>query len=160
MRILFSVVFVFIAVAVQHVIHEYSHVLAAKIVGVKVVRIQWLTYSWGSRVFYENEPTYESLTNKKWAFIAGAGYIITNTLAYIFILIYHFLPFGWVKAFVSMLLIVFLLGDSTYFTLGSMLNFGDIIGIIKTMNISKRWAIFFCGLILIFNILIVKVVLY
>lgn len=153
-------IFAFISLCLQHPTHEYAHVIVAKLLGEKVTHIQWLTYHGGTRVFYENEPNFESTVSKKWAMIAGAGYIVTNCLAYIFVCFYLFIPLGLLKAFLCILSIVFLLCDSLYFVLGSMLNFGDIVGIKKALNLPRWFCILLCYIILIFNIILVKMVFY
>ena len=156
------VVFIFalISLCLQHPLHEYAHVIVAKLLGEKVIRIQWLTYHGGTRVFYENEPSFETIISKKWALIAGAGYIVTNCLAYIFVYLYIILPFGLIKAFVCILSIVFLLCDSLYFVLGSIMNFGDIVGIQKTLKLPRWLCIFLCFMIFTLNITLVKVIFY
>jgi hypothetical protein len=64
----------FLALCIQHPIHEFSHVIATQLCGEKVTRIQWLSYHGGTRVFYENEPDFMSENiNRKWVFIAGAA---------------------------------------------------------------------------------------
>lgn len=152
--------FSLIALFLQHSIHEYSHVLVAKLLGEKVIKIQWLTYHGGTRVFYENEPTFEFQVERKWAGIAAAGYIVTNCLAYIFTVTYMILQNGWLKAFLCILSMVFLFMDSLYFTLGSIFDFGDIIGIKKTLNISKSLSVFLSFLVLLINLMIIVGVFY
>lgn len=52
-------IFIFLIIILgllQHIVHECGHMLAAKIMGEKVVKVQWFTYHGGTRVFYENEP--------------------------------------------------------------------------------------------------------
>ena len=152
--------FLLIALCLQHIVHEYSHVLVAKLLGEKVIKIHWLTYHGGTRVFYENEPTWEFQVEKKWAGIAGAGYIVTNCLAYIFAVTYMILQNGWLEAFLCILSMVFLFMDSLYFTLGSIFNFGDIMGIRKALNISKSISVFFSFLVLLINVMIIVGVFY
>jgi len=152
--------FSLIAICFQHIIHEYAHVLVANLLGEKVVKIQWLTYQGGTRVFYENEPDFKFEVKKKWAGIAGAGYIVTNCLGYVFTMIFIMLQNSWFKAFLCIVSMIFLFVDSLYFTLGSIFNFGDVIGISKVLNISKSLSIFFSFLVLFINILIIAVVFY
>jgi hypothetical protein len=153
-------IFALAAICLQHPIHEYAHAVTAKLLGEKVVQIQWLTYFGGTRVFYENEPNYESAVAKKWAVIAGAGYITTNSLAYIFVCIYYCLSSGWIKAFVCILSIIFLLCDSLYFALGSVFNFGDVVGVRNALKLSHKRSVFLCFTILVINIAIAKMVFY
>lgn len=160
MSIIIILPFLLIALCLQHLIHEYSHALVANLLGEKVSKIQWFTYRVGTRVFYENEPDFEFQVKSKWAGIAGAGYIVTNCLAYILVVIYIILQNSWLKAFLCMLSMIFLFLDSLYFTLGSTFDFGDIIGVRKALNISKSSSVFFSYLVLLINILIIVVVFY
>lgn len=155
MEHLYSLIFAFVGIIIQHPLHELSHVAMAKIFGEKVTRIQWLTYQGGTRVFYQNEPDFNMKIPKKWAWISSAGYLTTNLCGYLLVLIYFLLPNGMVKAFVCILSIVFLLADSSYFVLGSVFNFGDVIGIKKTLNISKTLTIAISSLVLAFNCFII-----
>ncbi|WP_426348580.1 M50 family metallopeptidase [Alloiococcus sp. CFN-8] len=152
--------FLLIALGLQHIIHEFSHVLAAKLLGEKVIKIQWLTYKGGTRVFYENEPDLTDEVEKKWAVIAGAGYIITNSLGYIFAIVFTLFDNSFIKVFLCIVSMVFLVIDSLYFTLGSTFDFGDVIGVRRVLNISKTLAIISSSLILVINIFIIGVVFY
>lgn len=152
--------FLIIGLYLQHLIHEYSHALVANLLGEKVLKIHWFTYRGGTRVFYENEPDFKLQVKRKWAGIAGAGYITTNCLAYILVGVYMILQGGWLKVFVCVLSMIFLFLDSLYFTLGSIFGFGDIIGVRKAFSLSKSSTIFFSSLVLLINILIIGRVFY
>ena len=145
MQYIIVIGFSFIALCFQHIIHEYSHVIAAAIFKEKVSRIQWLTYHGGTRVFYENEPDLSSQNiQKKWAVISGAGFITTALLSYLFLLLYFLIENAWIKTGLCFFAIMFLMVDSLYFALGSIFNFGDIIGVRKTLGISKRISVVLC----------------
>lgn len=159
-KTLLPIVFVLFAVALQHLVHEFAHVCAARLFGVKVTRVQWLTYRGGTRVFYENEPDFTASAPKKWAVIAGAGYIATNGLAYILTGVYACLPQGWVKAFAAVLCVVFLLGDGAYFVLGSIFDFGDIVGVRNTLKLPKQLSVALAVGVLAINAAIGKTVFY
>lgn len=153
-------IFLITGLYLQHLLHEYSHVLVANLLGEKVLKIHWLTYHGGTRVFYENEPDFEFQVKRKWGIIAGAGYIVTNCLAYILVGIYMIIQGSWLKVFVCILSMIFLFLDSLYFTLGSIFDFGDIIGVRKAFNLYKSSTIIFSSLVLLINILIIVVVFY
>ena len=132
-----------IALCVQHIIHEYAHVLAALLFGERVSRIQWLTYHGGTRVFYENEPDLDSPNiDRKWALISGAGFISTIVLGYLFLFSYFLVENTWVKTGLCFFAIIFLIVDSLYFAIGSIFDFGDILGVRKTLNMSKQLSVF------------------
>jgi hypothetical protein len=43
----------------QHIVHECSHIFVARLNGIKIIKVNWLTYPrflLGTRVFYDNEP--------------------------------------------------------------------------------------------------------
>jgi hypothetical protein len=152
MRYIIVIGFSFIALCFQHIIHEYSHVLAAVILKEKVSHIQWLTYHGGTRVFYENEPDLSSRNiPKKWAVISGAGFITTTLLSYLFLLLYFIIENVWIKTGLCFFTIMFLIVDSLYFMLGSIFNFGDIIGVRKTLNISKLVSVVICTTIFLLH---------
>ncbi len=156
-----------IVILLQNVIHEYAHVMVAKLKGVKVIKIQWFTYSklvFGTRVFFEKEPNFdEDNIEKKWGWIAAAGYISTTGIGYIVTIIY-FLYFkymsSWVILVSCLLSMVFLTFDPLYFTLGSIFDFGDIIGFRKAFKIEKSVSILFSLLVLTLNILLIRLVWY
>ncbi len=53
------ILIMFLGLLLQHVVHEYSHILVAKFNGIEIIKVQWLTYPrlfMGTRVFYGNEP--------------------------------------------------------------------------------------------------------
>ena len=152
-----------VAVCFQHLLHELSHVAAARLFGVRVMRIQWLTYQGGTRVFYENEPDFisDDISNtsgsisKKWAVIAGAGFLTTTTLGYLFTAAYFLVPNSTLKIGLCFFSIVFLLVDSLYFMIGSIGHFGDIVGIQKIMKLPKSQTILICTLLFLFHLAIV-----
>lgn len=151
---------IIIAGLLQHIVHECGHMLAAIILGEKIVKVQWLTYHGGTRVFYENEPDYNKYTAKKWAIIASGGYAATNILGYFLIFLYNILPSNFLKLVCYIAAMMFLVTDCLYFTLGSIGNFGDIIGIRDILNIPKSISVLLSIIGFSINILIIKVVFY
>ncbi len=148
--------FSFVALCIQHLIHEFSHLIAARLCGEKVIRIQWLTYHGGTRVFYENEPDLSSENiSRKWALIAGAGFITTTILGYIYTAAYFVVPNHLIKAILCFFSIVFLAVDSMYFLIGSIGNFGDIVGVQKIMKIPKEFATLLCAAVFVFHLAII-----
>lgn len=161
---LITLMFVLPALLAQHLIHEYAHVVAAKIFDVKVIRIQWITYKGGTKVFFENEPDFfndsAEIISKKWAWISIAGYLVTNVIGYFLVLIFLLLENGWVKGAVCYFCIIFLIVDSLYFLLGSILNFGDIVGARKTLYVSRRLSIIGTSIILALNLALINKMFY
>lgn len=149
-----------LAVCLQHIVHECAHVCVARILGEKVKKIQWLTYYGGTRVYLENEPDFSKPVDKKWAAIAAAGYVTTNVVGYCLILIYSFAQNIFLKRCCCIAAIMFLIIDSLYFVWGSIGNFGDIIGIRKTLHIPKGVSVLLSVLVMAINIFIIKVVFY
>lgn len=148
------------SVALQHVVHEFSHAVAAHLLGEKVVRIQWLTYQGGTRVFFENEPDFTCNPAKKWGIIAASGYFVTNTIGYILTAVYYFSNSILVKRVTCIPAIMFLTIDCIYFVLGSFGNFGDITGIRKTFHIPRWLTNILTVLMLAFNLWIVISIFY
>ena len=145
-----------VALCFQHLLHELSHVAAARLFGVRVMRIQWLTYQGGTRVFYENEPDLTSDNiSKKWAVIAGAGFFTTTILGYLFTAAYFLVSNNILKICLCFFSIIFLLVDSLYFMIGSIGHFGDIVGIQKIMKIPQRLTILICAILFLFHLAIV-----
>jgi len=147
----------------QHIIHEYAHVLIAKVVGVRTIRIQWFTYSkivLGTKVFFENEPTFnEENLGKKWGWISIAGLMSTLPIGYIFTIIYLIYSKymdNWLMLVVWLFSVVFLICDPLYFFIGSVLSLGDVVGFRKVFNIKKSVSIIVCLLVLLINWLIIK----
>lgn len=156
-----------IVILLQNIVHEYSHVIAAKLNGVRVIKIQWFTYSkflLGTRVFFNKEPTFnEGSIEKKWGWISIAGFINTTVLGYISIIISSIYPkhtYNWLILILCLFSIVFLTFDSLYFVLGSIFNFGDVVGFRRVFKIKKSVSIIFSLLILLSNILLIKLVWY
>lgn len=163
-RYLLTLIFVLPALLAQHLIHEYAHVAAAKIFDVKVIRIQWMTYKNGTKVFFESEPDFldnssESIS-KKWAWISIAGYLATNVIGYLSALVFLLLKDGWVKGAVCYFSIIFLAIDSLYFFLGSIFNFGDIVGFRKTLSISRPLSIMGASIIFVLNLTLISRLFY
>ncbi len=155
-RYLVALGFSLAALIFQHLIHELSHVLAARLCGEKVIRVQWLTYHGGTRVFYENEPDPGSEeTNKKWMLIAGSGFITTTILGYLFTVLYFVVANGLLKAILCYFSVIFLVVDSLYFFIGSIGNFGDVTGVRKMARISRRLSILLCIAILAIHLAII-----
>lgn len=147
-----------LASCLQHLIHEFSHVLAAMITGEKVTHIQWFTYHGGSRVFYENEPDLNTENiNKKWIFIAGAGFLVTTLLGYLFTMLYFIVSNNWLKIILCLFAFIFIISDSLYFLIGSILNFGDVIGIRKTLKMPKWLSIILCAGIFTVHCIAIKI---
>lgn len=157
-------VYIFISIIIsgllQHIVHECGHMLAAIILGEKIVKVQWFTYHGGTRVFYENEPDYNKSTDKKWAIIASRWYIATNLSGYFFIFLYHMLTNNFLKLFCYVAVMMFLVTDSLYFTVGSIGNFGDIIGIRDILNMPKSISVLLSVIGFALNVLIIKLVFY
>ena len=155
------ITFTFIALCFQHIIHEYSHVLAALIYKEKVSHIQWLTYHGGTRVFFMNEPDFSSQhIDKKWAVIAGAGFTVTTIFGYLFLCLYFRVESPWIKTWLCFFTIIFLIVDSLYFVLGSILNFGDIIGIRETVKIPKWLSVVLCSAVFLLHCTIIYFCFY
>ncbi|MDK2813446.1 MAG: hypothetical protein PWQ08_701 [Clostridiales bacterium] len=150
-----------VAVCSQHVLHELSHAVVARLFGVRVTRIQWLTYHGGTRVFYEDEPDLTSDNiSKKWAFIAGAGFLTTTTLGYFFTAAYFLVPNNTLKIGLCFFSIIFLFVDSLYFLIGSIGDFGDVVGIRKIMKLPKKLTILICTVIFLFHLAIILRIFY
>lgn len=152
-----------VTVCSQHVLHELSHAVVARLFGVRVTRIQWLTYHGGTRVFYENEPDFisDDINNtsdsisKKWAVIASAGFLTTTTLGYFFTAAYFLVPNNTLKIGLCFFSIIFLFVDSLYFLIGSIGDFGDVVGIRKIMKLPKKLTILICTVIFLFHLEII-----
>ncbi|MDF2923702.1 MAG: hypothetical protein K0R57_2616 [Paenibacillaceae bacterium] len=162
---LITILLTLIALAFQHIIHEVSHIIAAKYTGIKVLRVQWLTYHGGTRVFYEDEPDLRTDLNigKKWGMISGAGFMITNTLGYIGAISLQLIDntsHAWMKVALTFLVLIFLSVDCIYFLLGSIFDFGDIMGVRAVWHISKMISIILCGFMVVFNFAIIKILIY
>lgn len=149
-----------IAVLLQHIVHECAHVCAAKLLGEKVKKIQWFTYHGGTRVYLENEPDYNKPVDKKWAAIAASGYVTTNVIGYCLIIVFYLAQNIFLKRCCCIAAMMFLIIDSLYFVLGSIGNFGDIVGIRKTLHIPKWVSVLLSVLVMAINIFIIKVVFY
>lgn len=158
MRLL-AVLFTLPALLAQHLIHEYSHVVAAKRMGFKVLRIQWLTYHGGTKVFFEGEPDFDhpkEPLDTRWAWVSIAGFLVTNVIGYLSVAVFSVLENGWVKAAVCYWGIVFLSVDSLYFLLGSVFDFGDIVGFRKTLRISKGLSVLTAFLVFLLNLFLIN----
>lgn len=151
----------------QHIVHECSHILVAKFNGIKIIKVQWLTYPrflMGTRVFYDNEPELgEKDIESKWGWVAIAGLITTTFIGYIIIISY--LLFSkymshWLIIIVCLFSMIFLINDPLYFVLGSLFGFGDVKGVRRAFGIQKSISILFSIIIFIFNILLIKFIWY
>ncbi|MBQ8195617.1 MAG: hypothetical protein IJZ47_09655 [Oscillospiraceae bacterium] len=130
--------YIIICAVLQHITHELSHVLAAVMCREKITRIQWLTYNGGTKVFFRNEPDFDTApVAKKWAFISAAGFIGTNILAYIFTVVFILVPAGYIKLFFMIAAGIFLVTDSAHFLLAAVFDFGDVYGLKRTLKCSK-----------------------
>jgi hypothetical protein len=161
LRFLLTIVLSFVALCFQHPIHELSHVAAARMFSEKVIRIQWLNYQGGTRVFYKNEPdlSFQNV-DKKWIFIAGAGFFTTTILGYFFAVLYFVVSIGLLKAILCLFSIIFLLTDCLYFLIGSIGNFGDITGIRKIMKMSKTLSTIVCAAVFILHVIVINLCFY
>lgn len=161
-RAIIILIFVIISASLQHIIHELSHAVVGKICGLKLIKIQWLTFHGGTKVFFENEPDFSDDTahiSKQWAYMSAAGIFATNTLAYLFAIIYFILPVGYFKLFMWVLSIMFLVTDSGYALLGSAGNFGDTYCVRRFYNLSRAKMALISLLLFIFNFLITLLVI-
>lgn len=160
-RMLIIIPMTIVAGLIYHIVHECGHMLAAVISGEKIVKVQWLTYHGGSRVFYENEPQdYNKDTHKKWAVVAAAGYAATILLGYLMILLYFIVPNNYVKLFSYVGAMMSFVSDGGYFILGSLGNFGDIVGIRNILGIPKPIAVAISVLIFAVNMLVARAVFF
>lgn len=160
-RILIIIPIAIVAGLISHIVHEFGHMLAAIISGEKIVKVQWLTYHGGTRVFYENESQdYNKDTHKKWAVISAAGYAATILLGYLMILLYFIVPNSYVKLFAFAETMICFISDGGYFILGSLGNFGDIVGIRDIMGIPKPITVVISVLIFAVNMLVIRAVFY
>ncbi len=136
------------AILLQHMAHEYGHVAAARLYKVKILKIHWLTYSKmmpSSRVYYENEPDMrDDEIDKKWGCISIAGLMTTMATGYL--LLGFYIGLGekaspWVILFLWLFSVIFLMSDPIYLLLGSLFNFGDIVGFKRAFHISRMAAV-------------------
>lgn len=70
-------------------------------------------------------------------YMSAAGIVGTSILAYMLFILFNVFPFGYLKLFIWMLTIFFLLTDSSYAVVGSMGNFGDTYLIRKYFGFSR-----------------------
>jgi len=112
-------------------------------------------------VFYENEPDLSSENiNRKWIFIAGAGFITTTILGYLFTVAYFVVSNNLLKTILCFFSIIFLVVDSLYFLIGSIGDFGDIIGVREIMKISKGLTTLLCAAVFAFHLAIIHLCFY
>lgn len=161
------ILIMFLGLLLQHVVHEYSHILVAKFNGIEIIKVQWLTYPrlfMGTRVFYGNEPKLdEENIEKKWGWVSLAGIISTISIGYILILFY--LLFSkymtrWPTIVICLFSMIFLISDPLYFVLGSLFGFGDIKGAEKAFNIQRSISILCSITIFLLNFLLIKFIWY
>ena len=151
----------------QHVVHEYSHILVAKLNGIRTIKVQWFTYPkflLGTRVFFENEPEFgEEIIERKWGWVAIAGFVSTTLVGYTLIIIYilfsKHIP-NWLVMVICFFSMAFLTFDSLYFALRSIFSFGDITGVRKAFGIKKLTSILVSMIILSFNFLLIRLIWY
>ncbi len=128
-KIIIIALFSCISVLIQHVIHELSHVFIGRTQGLKVEKIQWFTYHGGTKVFFSGEEkilNHESPITKQWIYMNIAGVVSTTLLAYVFMGLYYIVPVNYLKLFLWILSIFFLLTDSSYAMLCAFGNCGDL----------------------------------
>jgi hypothetical protein len=163
---LISAILALVALVFQHIIHEFSHVIAAKCMGIPVLKIQWLTYHGGTRIFYADEPDLNNDKNipKKWALISGAGFVVTNIFGYFGAIVLWNINNNAIYRLMNLVLtffvLVFLMVDCIYFLLGSIFNFGDIIGVRAVLKISRRTAIIANIIFITLHFIIIKFLIY
>lgn len=161
------ILIIIIGALLQHIIHEFSHVLIAKFNGIRTIKIEWFTYSkllLGTRVTFENEPELnEKSIEKRWGWVSIAGFVSTTLIGYILIIIYYLSCkhiSNWLILIICFFSMIFLTFDPLYFVLGSMFDFGDVMGLRKAFSIKKSVSILFFIIILSFNILLIKLIWY
>ena len=111
-------------------------------------------------MFYENEPDFTTKSvEKKWALISGAGFIVSSILGYFFTGLF-FVTENYIKTSLCFFAIIFLVVDSLYFFLGSVFNFGDIVGVRESLIIPKWVSIIICAVMFIFHCSIITMSFY
>ena len=81
-------------------------------------------------------------------------------IGYLSALVFLLLKDGWVKGAVCYFSIIFLAIDSLYFFLGSIFNFGDIVGFRKTLSISRPLSIMGASIIFALNLTLISRLFY
>lgn len=165
-KIIIAVAIFLVVAILQNIIHECAHILVAKFNGVRVIKIQWFSYSklLGTRVFFDEEPKIcENNIEKKWGWISLAGFIGTTILGYIFTvigLLYMKYMTNLLIAIVCVFSLIFLTFDPLYFVFGSIFNFGDVVGFKSAFRVKKSISVLFSMLVLLLNILLIRLVWY
>lgn len=161
------VLIILLGVILQHIVHECSHILVAKLNGIGIIKVKWLTYPkflLGTRVFYDNEPKLnEKNIDRKWGWISMAG--LTSTISIGYIITISYLLFSEymshrIIVIVCLLSLIFLISDPLYFVLGSLFDFGDVIGVRRAFGIKKPTLILFSLILFSFNIILIKFIWY
>lgn len=166
LRSVFIAVIFLLACLLQHIIHEAAHMAVARGVGVRVKKVHWFTYSkwFGSRVYYENEPDPNlPRFERHWGWIAAAGTLVTMTIGLIVTGLFQLAQSSGNMGATLILCLVaipFLLFDSLYLLLGSILGFGDIVGIRKAFQIPGWAAAAGCVLLFATNVTICRLILW
>lgn len=145
-----------VMVLLQHMVHESAHIVVARLMNIKIIKVHWLTYSkcLGTRIYYENEPDLkDNQIDKKWGGVSLAGGGVTTLIGYVAIVLYCF---NLESLVLFMMAVIFVLMDSFYFMMGSFFSFGDVLGIGRAFKI-PRWLLISGSMCLfLFNIYLVN----
>jgi hypothetical protein len=148
----------------QHVVHEYAHILMARTQGVQVVRVHWFTYAGGTRVFYQGEPSVDQdQIDTKWGRIALGGLIGTTLTGYLLISIFLcglYYQSAWSLVILFFGSVIFLMTDPFYFLIGALFEFGDVVGVMKAFRLRKSVVIVISLLLLMLAHLTIMQVWY
>lgn len=161
-KFLIIVIFMIVSALLQHISHEMLHVIVGKYNGLKLIKIQWFTYHGGTKVFFEDEPNFtekEVNISKEWMYMSAAGIVGTSILAYMLFILFNLLPLGYLKLFMWVLTIFFLLTDSGYAVVGSLGNFGDTYLVRKYFGISRMKMTMISAILFLSNCSLVFILL-
>lgn len=156
----------FIFAILHNIVHELGHIIFAKKLGIMVKKVDWFTASklGGSKVYYKDEPDInDDIVEKKWGIVALGGFFTTLVIGYIIMFMYYILENINSPVFTVIICagsMIFLMSDLIYFILGCILNFGDIIGVMKTFKVKKTIVLFILVFLLFINISIIKFMWY
>ena len=134
---------IFLAAAgfLQHVTHELCHIIAGKLVGLELVRVEWFSHHGGTKVVFGDEETVIRNSDvhvpKEWIIINLAGIAGTTLLAYLFAGIYLLLPLGYPKLLFWVLSGMFLIADAGYAVLCAFAESGDLYLVHKRFRNSR-----------------------
>ena len=91
--------------------------------------------------------------------MSAAGIVGTSILAYMLFILFNLLPLGYLKLFMWVLTIFFLLTDSGYAVVGSMGNFGDTYLIRKYFGFSRMKMTMISAILFLINCSLVFILL-